>query len=575
MKFKYDGLVHHLVIILVFFVCMMGNFFLLFPIMDKEEALRFVGDIDRYASYFQANSDRVRTDSVYLDSLLSVSPNPYGGRFMIMDSEGFIIYDDNDHSGSAFDILYDDYGQIATDLLTDEIANPTPNSKTVYDYSASRSLYASYEPSLNIVFFYAADYSLYGSRMMPTFRLLLIIMILGGTVLIVISLSNIKKLTRDKIYQTANDKELETASAIQRAMLPRESRHLLQLDIDAKLLPAKKVGGDLYYYVLREGVLYFCVGDVSGKGIPASLCMSRMVSLFRVFALNGLAPARIASGINDELCINNDQYIFVTAFIGALRIVDGSLVYCNAGHDAPLYWNGVEDSRVGYLKSSPNLPLGFDSSTKYVEDMVVLEKNALLLLYTDGITEAKGKEGMLGRDNMNAIVEKLKSGSAKQISEGLLDEVLNFEKGVEQSDDITLLVLKNIPSPKELHISNDVKELRKIAKYCEFLFEECPLDAKSRILVRSGLDEALTNCVRYAYDTPGNDITVIASIEENNLIIVIKDSGKPFNPLEYFSDAPGTIKIGGLGIQMIRSNFDDVKYQWEDGYNILTLIKNL
>jgi len=565
---KYYGIRNHIIILLVFFAGMLLNYFLISPIIDAEETKRIQGDLDRYVSNF--------INPTVIDSVRSSVEDPYSGHFLICTPEAEIIFDTENHIGeNAFSVIENEYGEIASDIFRQEVYNPGYFSRMVYDKALDLSFFASYETDYNLVFFYVADYKVTGSRTILAFRILFGVFLLGGILIMILCFSNIKKLTRNAVNESANEKELENASAIQMSMLPRGSRHLLQLDIDARLLPAKKVGGDLYYYVLKDGILYFCIGDVSGKGIPASLCMARAVSLFRIFALRGMSPSQIAHGINEELCINNEQCLFLTAFIGAMKVVDGKMTFCNAGHEAPLYWNGSQDSAVEFLKSSPNYPLGFDSSSEYSEDELVMDKNGLILLYTDGVNEGRSKDGLYGRERLRILTEKLRSLSASEINTGIVDAVMNFERGEEQSDDITLFTLRNIRLPKKLRIKNDIKELKVLPAYCSRLFEECPFDSKIQMRLRSGLDEALTNCVRYAYPEGGHDIFVQAWVKDGKLYIEIKDSGIPFNPLEYSSDVQDPLKIGGLGIPIIKSSFDDLKYERTEGFNILTLIKNL
>jgi len=127
----------------------------------------------------------------------------------------------------------------------------------------------------------------------------------------------------------------------------------------------------------------------------------------------------------------------------------------------------------------------------------------------------------------------------------------------------------------KLIINNEIPELRKISSFVEAIFDECCLERKKHILVRSGLDAALNNCVLYAYDSPGQKIEVTAESDGNTLTFVIKDRGKAFNPLEYRPKQYYELKPGGLGISMYRANFDNVQYRRENEYNILTLTKNL
>ena len=132
------------------------------------------------------------------------------------------------------------------------------------------------------------------------------------------------------------ESELRIARDIQMSMVPHEFPERPDLDLYASMTPAKEVGGDLYDYLLEDNILYFCLGDVSGKGVPASLFMAQTIRLFRALAKQHLMPASIAKRLNDELTEKNDNGMFVTMFIGQLNLITGLFHFCNAGHNPPV-----------------------------------------------------------------------------------------------------------------------------------------------------------------------------------------------------------------------------------------------
>ncbi len=573
---RYYGIGNQIIIAIVFFSGMMLNYFLLAPIIDKEETARITSDLNDYASYYTPYSERIKEEPSIVDSLRNVAIDPYAGDFFIIDSDYSIIYNSNGLVGDARDVIRDSYGETASELIIKERTNPLHKSRILYDKKLRVSFFADYETEEDILFFYVADYNISGGTMVATFHTLLFIMIMGGLVIIILCLLNIRKLTSKVVNEISNAKELETASSIQKSMLPRGERHLLQLDIHATLIPAKKVGGDFYYYQLSNGFLYFCIGDVAGKGVPASLSMSRVVSLFRSLAMNGLTPSEIISGINREMCTNNDQNIFVTAFVGVMDVTNGSTRYCNAGHDNPIFWSGSSDDSPKYLNTISTLPLGFDSNTEYNEGSFTIEKNGLLLFYTDGVTEARSKGNiLLGKERLLQLISQSKQLSAKEIDDYIVSNIAEFEKGMDQSDDITLMTFRNIARPKTLVIENDIRQLKKISSFTEELFNECPMDTKTKMKVRAALDEALTNCVHYAYDKPNQKIELRTELCQGKLIFTIKDSGIEFNPTTYCPKETDDLQIGGLGIPMMKSTFDEIQYRREGGNNNLTLIKRI
>ncbi len=179
------------------------------------------------------------------------------------------------------------------------------------------------------------------------------------------------------------ESELRIARDIQMSMVPGVFPERKDLDMYAKMTPAKEVGGDLYGYVMQGNGLYFCVGDVSGKGVPASLFMAQSARLFRTFAVEGMMPADIAFRMNNALAENNDRNMFVTMFIGLLHLDTGRLDYCNCGHNAP-----VIDGQ--FLKMEyVNQPLGLWADDPFNGESIDNIDGCQLLIYTDGLNEAE------------------------------------------------------------------------------------------------------------------------------------------------------------------------------------------
>lgn len=246
-----------------------------------------------------------------------------------------------------------------------------------------------------------------------------------------------EKAERDTVSRI--EAELALAKRLQSAMLPQTETDNPQLRVSAIIVPARNVAGDLYYYFVRNGYLYFCIGDVSGKGLPASLFMSKTVSLFVCISRYAIRADDIAEQLNIELCQNNASNMFVTMFIGILNMATGELQYCNAGHDEPLLWEGDGSGKPHYLSTSDNVPLGVDEEEPYRQGEMLLSPGARLFLYTDGVTEAKrkdlemyGEERLLGCFTGHLLADRL-------TCESVLADVRAFVNGNEQSDDITML----------------------------------------------------------------------------------------------------------------------------------------
>ena len=235
------------------------------------------------------------------------------------------------------------------------------------------------------------------------------------------------------------DRELQIGHNIQMSMIPKifpPFPERKDLDMSASIVPAKEVGGDLYDFYIRDEKLLFCVGDVSGKGVPASLVMAVTRSLFRSVSSHEDSPANMVSRMNDAMSDMNESNMFVTLFLGVLDLATGHLAYCNAGHNAPLLLNGV----MGFLPVVPNLPLGVMPGWEFQEQETDIKYDDALFLYTDGVTEAENIDHELyGEDRLKAVLKTRRS--ADDHLEALRKSVLEFVGEAPQSDDMTALFI--------------------------------------------------------------------------------------------------------------------------------------
>ena len=237
------------------------------------------------------------------------------------------------------------------------------------------------------------------------------------------------------------DSELRIAREIQMSMVPSKFPKREGLDMYAMMTPAKEVGGDLYGYILQRDKLYFCVGDVSGKGVPASLFMAQVTRLFRTLAAQKMMPDEICTRMNDALSgEDNERCMFVTFFIGLLDIPTGHLIYCNAGHNYPVI--NVGDDQCAFLKMETNMPIGPMPGMPYIGGEIDSIKGKPLLIYTDGLNEAENNERqLLGNERMLDILRKSKAGNARELIESLAAEVEQHREGAEPSDDLTMMAI--------------------------------------------------------------------------------------------------------------------------------------
>ena len=251
-----------------------------------------------------------------------------------------------------------------------------------------------------------------------------------------------KKLADMKAAQERIESELRIARDIQMSMVPHEFPQRKGLDMFASMTPAKEVGGDLYGYEIVDEQLYFCVGDVSGKGVPASLFMAQVTRLFQTMARQGLMPAEICTRINDALSgKDNEEGMFVTLWLGQLDMQAGHLRFCNAGHNPPIIGGG--DSQGDFLEMLPNAPIGLFPGIEYEGEEIDNVKGRALFIYTDGLNEAENQEQeQFSDERLLSILRETHFDSAQQVIEQLKVEVEHHRHGAEPNDDLTMMCLK-------------------------------------------------------------------------------------------------------------------------------------
>lgn len=250
----------------------------------------------------------------------------------------------------------------------------------------------------------------------------------------------------DQLEETTAAKEriesdLRIARDIQRSMVPSTFPDRPDLDIYASMTPAKEVGGDLYGYLLQDDKLYFALGDVSGKGVPASLFMAQATRLFRTLAAQQMMPAEICTRINDALSgEDNEAGMFVTMFMGLVDLKTGHLDFCNAGHNPPVL---VESGKAAFIEMLPNAPIGLWPGMQYEGEELQSIMDKPLFVYSDGLNEAENRQQeQFSDERLVEILEKTPFESSKQMIELLSTEVEKHRDGAEPNDDLTMLCVR-------------------------------------------------------------------------------------------------------------------------------------
>ena len=232
------------------------------------------------------------------------------------------------------------------------------------------------------------------------------------------------------------ESELRIARDIQMSMVPQTFPERSDLDLYGLMTPAKEVGGDLYDFVIINNQLYFCLGDVSGKGVPASLFMTQAIRLFRAMAKQQRKPSDIATRLNNELTENNDNGMFVTMFIGEADLTTGHLYFCNAGHNPPLL-----DGE--FIDMQPNAPIGLWPGLEYEGEEIDDIRNKLLFIYTDGLNEAEDHtQEQYGDARLQQMLHQMKNHTAKQVIDTLSQMVASHRNGAIPNDDLTMLAIR-------------------------------------------------------------------------------------------------------------------------------------
>ena len=385
------------------------------------------------------------------------------------------------------------------------------------------------------------------------------------------------------------ESDLRIASAIQMGMLPekfptRDDRDDVLLY--ASLTPAKAVGGDLFDFYFRDEKLFFCIGDVSGKGVPASLFMAVTRSTFRTVSAHESMPDRIVTTMNKAIADMNKAHMFVTLFVGVLDLPTGRLRYCNAGHDAPL----LVGAGLGELPCDSNIPVGFMPSWKYTLQEAQIFTGTTIFLFTDGLTEAMDADkAQFQMERVNEVAFRTLSEQhqePRQLIDRMTEAVHQFVGDAEQSDDLTMMAIQyirqqsNVKMRKSIVLATNLQEVPRLNAFVDEVCRLVGFDEEGTMQIKVAVEEAVVNVMKYAYP-PGQrgDVTIEAVSNDIRLKFVIIDSGKPFDPTVQ-SEVDTTLsaqerRIGGLGIHIMRQNMDSINYERIDALNVLTLRKKI
>ena len=401
----------------------------------------------------------------------------------------------------------------------------------------------------------------------------------------------IRRITRDEQVNARLETEkkvlsheLEIAHDIQMGILKdtnekQKAQGNGDIELQTLLVPMREVGGDLFDFHREGDELWFIIGDVSGKGVPAAIFMSAAVNLFRAAGVRATSPKEIMEEMNAILSENNPSLTFVTAFIGCLHIPTGELLFCNAGHCAPLIKHklsavnqhsavSIQPSEVRCLQIEPNIPLGYDGRYCFVEQGCMLGEGDTLVLYTDGVTEARNeRREMLGLKRWSDIVAK---------NEDLPNAIKHFIGQADPTDDITLMTICKKSPVLPMTINVPCREDQwPVLRNAIHSFGLCiGMERKALKKYEVAAEEAIVNILHYSQ---ANDIEIVLSSQDSAFTIQLMDDGLPFDPTEHTPNNK-TIderQIGGMGIHLIRQIVDEMHYERKKEKNILRMVKLL
>lgn len=406
-----------------------------------------------------------------------------------------------------------------------------------------------------------------------------------GMAIFAVILNNLIQERKTAAQKELIEGELKVARTIQMSLIPKTFPAFPEreeFDLFALLEPAREVGGDLYdFFLTLDDRLYFTVGDVSGKGVPASLFMAVTRTLLRARSMEYLHPDEILKSVNIELCRDNDSGMFVTQFLGVMNLNTGEIFYSNAGHNLPFIIRS--SGQVEVLPRLPGMGMGVIEEADYQRGSCFLDYGDCLLVYTDGVTEAVNPNfELFGEARLFEVLNDNVGQNPRVICQQILKAVNEYAAGAEQADDITILGLTyTAQNPYfQINLDGELSELGKLARGLEQFSEAHNLPSKLVFQINLALDELVTNAITHASDGRGNHHIVIGCRITGDIITVkMEDDGAYFNPLtrpEPDVDLDiDSRPVGGLGIHLVRKLMDTVEYRREGYLNILTMSKKI
>ena len=410
---------------------------------------------------------------------------------------------------------------------------------------------------------------------------------------IVNDVQEIMRITSEKNRVMA---ELDLARKIQDNVLPKISAGFpgrKEFTINASMKPAKEIGGDLYdFFFIDDDHFAIVMADVSGKGIPAALFMMISKILIKNRCMKGGEPNEILEDINNVICVNNREDMFVTVWIGILEISSGIVTAANAGHEYPILCQAGGNFEL--FKDPHGFVIGGMENMKYKTYRFRMEKDSVLFIYTDGVTEAvNSKNEQYGMGRLLKALDEAEDRNPDSLIEGVTNDIESFVENVNQFDDTTMLSVHYFGPEENVVSAEDTKgnvmaefkiealkeNLNHVMSFVDEHLEgvDCPMKAQMQIDLC--VEEMFINVASYAYGSGKGDVIIRLEEEKDpsGISIVLVDEGMPYDPLAK-ADPDVTAsadqrQIGGLGIFLVKKNMDNISYRRDGNKNVFRMTK--
>ncbi len=410
---------------------------------------------------------------------------------------------------------------------------------------------------------------------------------------IVNDVQEIMRITSEKNRVMA---ELDLARKIQDNVLPKISSGFpgrKEFTINASMKPAKEIGGDLYdFFFIDDDHFAIVMADVSGKGIPAALFMMISKILIKNRCMKGGEPDEILEDINNVICVNNREDMFVTVWIGILEISSGIVTAANAGHEYPIL--GQAGGNFELFKDPHGFVIGGMENMKYKTYRFRLEKDSVLFIYTDGVTEAvNSKNEQYGIGRLLKALDEVEDRHPDRLIEGVTKDIETFVENANQFDDTSMLSVhyygpeENVVSAEEtkgnvmaeFKIEALKENLNQVMSFVDEHLEgiDCPMKAQMQIDLC--VEEMFINVASYAYGSEKGDVIIRLEEEKDptGISIVLVDEGVPYDPLAKedpdVTASADQRQIGGLGIFLVKKNMDNISYRRDGNKNVFRMTK--